>query len=143
VPTSWPSFLKRHLHYDFYFDIIGNMETKEIVQALGALAQESRLAIFRLLVQAGAEGLAVGAIAQALGLANATLSFHLKELTSADLLIATPNGRSIIYAANFATVSQVLMYLTENCCQGAPCTPTEATGAVCMPKQPKQLKATS
>ncbi len=111
------------------------METKKIIQALGALAQESRLAIFRLLVQAGTEGLPVGAIAQALGLANATLSFHLKELTNADLLVATPKGRSIIYTANFATVSQVLTYLTENCCQGAPCTSIVATRVVCTPKK--------
>lgn len=111
------------------------METKRIVQALGALAQESRLAIFRLLVQAGADGMAVGAIAQALGLANATLSFHLKELTNAGLTIATPVGRSIIYAANFATVAQVLAYLTENCCQGIPCVSNEVASVVCKPKK--------
>ena len=110
------------------------METKHVLQALSALAQESRLAIFRLLVLAGADGMAVGAIAQALGLANATLSFHLKELTSASLTTAKPVGRSIIYVANFVTVAQVLTYLTENCCQGSPCASNEVASVVCKPK---------
>ena len=128
------------LHILFYFYIIGNMETKNIVQALGALAQESRLAIFRLLVQAGSTGMPVGAIAQALALPNATLSFHLKELTLAQLTVATPVGRSIIYSANFVTVTQVLAYLTENCCQGVPCATVEIA-SVCEPK-PKSRRST-
>ena len=109
------------------------METKQIISALGALAQESRLAIFRLLVEAGPQGLAVGAIAEALGLANATLSFHLKELTQAGLTIAAPNGRSIIYSANFATMNGLVDYLTENCCAGSGCAPGAAAIAVCKP----------
>jgi ArsR family transcriptional regulator, arsenate/arsenite/antimonite-responsive transcriptional repressor len=99
------------------------METKIIIAALGALAQESRLAIFRLLVEAGPDGLPVGAIAETLGFANATLSFHLKELTHAGLTIATPSGRSIIYSANFTTMMGLIAYLTENCCAGAGCAP--------------------
>ena len=99
------------------------METKEIVGALSALAQETRLAIFRLLVETGPQGLAVGTIAETLALANATLSFHLKELTSAGLTNAAPNGRSIIYSANFATMNGLVEYLTENCCAGAGCAP--------------------
>ena len=91
---------------------------------MGALAQESRLAIYRLLVETGPEGLPVGAIADKLGFANATLSFHLKELTNAGLTVATPNGRSIIYSANFATMSELIEYLTENCCEGASCAAT-------------------
>lgn len=107
------------------------METKNIIAALAALAQESRLAIYRLLVETGPEGLPVGAIAERLGFANATLSFHLKELTNAGLTVAAPNGRSIIYSANFATMSGLIEYLTENCCAGASC----ATTVNCKPKK--------
>lgn len=102
------------------------MEIKQIIAALGALAQETRLSIFRLLVETGPEGLPVGAIAEKLELANATLSFHLKELTGAGLTIATPNGRSIIYSANFSTMNGLVEYLTENCCAGSSCSPSIA-----------------
>ena len=102
------------------------METKQIIVALGALAQETRLAIFRLLVETGPAGLPVGAIAERLSLANATLSFHLKELTNAGLTVATPNGRSIIYATNFDTMNGVVGYLSENCCAGSACSPSIA-----------------
>ena len=102
------------------------METKNIIAALGALAQETRLAIFRLLVETGPAGLPVGTIAEKLGLANATLSFHLKELTGAGLTIATPNGRSIIYSANFTTMNGLIDYLSENCCAGSSCSPSIA-----------------
>ncbi len=101
-----------------------------MIVALGALAQETRLAIFRLLVEAGPEGMPVGAIAAKLALANATLSFHLKELNHAGLIIATPKGRSIIYSAHFATMNGLIEYLTENCCAGSSCGP-DAT--VCAP----------
>ena len=116
------------------------METKHIINALGALAQESRLAIFRLLVETGPSGLPVGSIAEALGLANATLSFHLKELTSAGLTVATPNGRSITYAASFDTMNSLIEYLTENCCAGSSCaTPsTDYVAGVCSPVKPKR-----
>ena len=107
------------------------METKDIISALGALAQETRLSIFRLLVETGPPGLPVGAIAEKLGLANATLSFHLKELTHAGLTLATPNGRSIIYSANFTTMNGLVEYLTENCCLGAACSPGRSPVAVC------------
>ena len=109
------------------------METKEIIAALSALAQESRLAIFRLLVEAGPQGLPVGAIAESLSLANATLSFHLKELTRAGLTVATPNGRSIIYSANFTTMNGLIAYLTENCCAGATSEPCPPSTAACKP----------
>ena len=109
------------------------METKQIIAALGALAQETRLSIFRLLVETGPDGLPVGAIAEKLGLANATLSFHLKELTGAGLTIATPNGRSIIYSANFITMNGLVEYLTENCCVGAGCAPGKTSIAACGP----------
>jgi ArsR family transcriptional regulator, arsenate/arsenite/antimonite-responsive transcriptional repressor len=97
------------------------METKNIINALAALAQETRLAIYRLLVETGPEGLQVGVIAEKLNLANATLSFHLKELTNAGLTVARPNGRAIIYSANFAKMTELIGYLTENCCAGASC----------------------
>ena len=109
------------------------METKQIISALSALAQETRLSIFRLLVATGPQGLPVGAIAEKLGLANATLSFHLKELTSAGLTIATPSGRSIIYAASFETMGGLVEYLTENCCAGASCATGTTAIAACTP----------
>ena len=120
------------------------METKDIIAALGALAQETRLAIYRLLVETGPDGLPVGAIAEKLGLANATLSFHLKELTNAGLTVATPAGRSIIYAANFGTMNDLVQYLTENCCAGAACTPAPTSIAACGPDcPPKKSRSTS
>ena len=107
------------------------METKQVIGALGALAQETRLAIFRLLVETGPQGLPVGTIAESLGLANATLSFHLKELTNAGLTMAAPNGRSIIYSVNFSTMNGLVDYLTENCCAGATCAPGMPSDAAC------------
>lgn len=99
------------------------METKHIIAALSALAQESRLAVFRLLVQAGPEGVAASKIAEALDIPPSSLSFHLKELMHAGLLIQTKNGRSLIYSANFDTMNGVLGFLTENCCGGNICSP--------------------
>ena len=91
------------------------------IAALAALAQESRLAVFRLLVQTGPEGMAATKIAEALGIAPSSLSFHLKELAHADLVTASKAGRSIIYTANYAGMNGLLAFLTENCCAGAPC----------------------
>ena len=103
------------------------MEMKNIIAALAALAQESRLAVFRLLVEAGPQGLAASKIAERLDIPPSSLSFHLKELMHADLLTQTRSGRSLIYTANFATMNGLLAFLTENCCGGNPCTP------VCVP----------
>ena len=122
---------KNNLTRNYYFHNIGNMETTTTIQALSALAQESRLAIFRLLVVAGPAGMPVGKIAGELNLANATLSFHLKELTNAGLTTATQNGRSISYAANFATMLDLIEYLTENCCAGAGCAPVSKSKSIC------------
>jgi ArsR family transcriptional regulator len=97
------------------------METKTAITALAALAQGSRLAVFRLLVQAGPAGLAATKIADQLGIAPSSLSFHLKELTHADMVIPTPEGRSIIYSANFATMRELINFLTEDCCGGNVC----------------------
>jgi ArsR family transcriptional regulator len=99
------------------------METKAVVQAFGALAQETRLGIYRLLVAAGPEGLAAGAIAEKLELPPATLSFHLKELNLAGLVRSRQDGRFIIYAANFDTMIDLVSFLTDNCCGGAACIP--------------------
>lgn len=103
------------------------METKNVIAALAALAQESRLAVFRLLVQAGPEGLAASKIAQRLGLPASSLSFHLKELMHADMVVQTKDGRSLIYTANFATMNGLIGFLTENCCGGNPCS------SICVP----------
>ena len=97
------------------------MKTTDALSALAGLAQESRLAIFRLLVEQGPEGLPAGAIADRLGLANATLSFHLKELTHAGLVSARQAGRFIYYRANYRTMNGLVAYLTENCCGGNTC----------------------
>ena len=91
------------------------------LNALAGLAQESRLAIFRLLVEQGPNGLAAGAIAERLEIVNATLSFHLKELTRAGLVIPNQSGSYIYYSANYATMNALIAYLTENCCQGGKC----------------------
>lgn len=104
------------------------MEQINVITALSALAQESRLAVFRLLVQAGPQGLAATKIAEALELAPSSLSFHLKELTYAKLIRQVREGRSLIYSVNFETMNGVLGFLTENCCGGNPCTP------VCLPQ---------
>ena len=98
------------------------METKAAVAALGSLAHETRLQIFRLLVRAGADGLAVGKIAEALGVeANGRLSFHLKELVAAGLARARQEGRFIYYSTNYPAMNDLLHYLTEDCCGGMPC----------------------
>lgn len=92
------------------------MEKQAVLAALSALAQETRLDIYRLLVQAGTDGLPAGQIGGQLGLASATLAFHLKELKGAGLIACTRHGRSLIYAAVYPTMNALLGYLTENCC---------------------------
>ncbi|PKD41947.1 transcriptional regulator [Methylomonas sp. Kb3] len=97
------------------------MENKTAVIALAALAQESRLAIYRALVQAGPAGLAAGKISEATGIAPSSLSFHLKELTYANLVNSRNESRFVIYTANFSAMNDLLAFLTENCCDGHPC----------------------
>lgn len=96
------------------------MKIKTAIEALGALAQESRLAIFRLLVKEVPEGLSAGTIAERLDVPAPTLSFHLAYLTRAGLIIPKREGRSILYAANYRGMNALLTYLTEDCCQGRP-----------------------
>ena len=94
------------------------MKTAQAVRALAALAQDTRLAIYRLLVQQGREGLSVGTVAQRLDLAAPTLSFHLKELANAGMVESRQDGRFVFYSANYDQMNGLLGYLTENCCQG-------------------------
>ena len=93
----------------------------QTVKALSALAHETRLAAFRMLVQAGPEGLTPSAIAEALGISGPPLSFHLKELSHAGLIAARPAGRNIYYSADFAAMRGLIAYLSDNCCGGASC----------------------
>jgi len=117
------------------------MEKSQAVAALAALAQDSRLDVFCLLVQAGPEGMPAGQVAAALGLAPNTLTFHFDRLRSARLVTVRREGRSMIYAARFDAMNGLLAYLTENCCRGAAasCAP-----ASCVPSRTarKRNKAT-
>jgi ArsR family transcriptional regulator len=99
------------------------MEKIDVVAALAALAQDNRLDVFRLLVQAGPEGMPAGAVADALGLAPNTLTFHFDRLRMAGLVNVRRHGRSMIYAAQFEKMNALVGFLTENCCGGAPCAP--------------------
>lgn len=92
------------------------MKTKEAVKALSALAQESRLEVFRLLVRRGTNGMAAGELSEKLGLPPATMSFHLKELSSAGLISSRRESRSIIYCADFSHMKDLIDFLLENCC---------------------------
>jgi DNA-binding transcriptional ArsR family regulator len=102
-----------------YFHYFGNMESEYAVAALSALAHDNRLAVFRLLVRAGPDGLAAGEIAAELDVPNATLSFHLNQLRHAGLVSFRRSGRSLIYAAKYGSMNALLAYLTENCCRGS------------------------
>ena len=107
------------------------MHNETAIRALGALAQEHRLAAFRLLVEAGPTGLAAGALAERLAIAPSSLSFHLTQLANAGLVAQVRQSRSIIYTADFAAMGALVGYLTENCCQGASCAPAVADPATC------------
>src|ERR1700744_4105875 len=105
------------------------MKKTDVVAALAALAQDNRLDVFRLLVQAGPEGMPAGAVAEALYLVPKTLTFHFDRLGMAGLVTVRREGHSMIYAAQFDTMNALLGFLTENCCGGVSCTPD----AVCKP----------
>jgi DNA-binding transcriptional ArsR family regulator len=111
------------------------MEKTNAIAALAALAQETRLAIYRLLVQAGPEGMPAGQIAERLELASATLSFHLNQLRHAGLVTFRRASRSLIYAAEYAAMNDLLAYLTANCCRGdeAACGIAASGNAACAP----------
>lgn len=112
--------LESLLQKPLYFDIYIIMKIIDALDALAALAQESRLAIFRVLVRAGPDGMKAGDIAAKLGIAGPTLSFHLKELKSAGLVSCNRDGRSMIYAADFAVMGDLIGFLTDDCCGGHP-----------------------
>jgi len=97
------------------------MKSSSAIEALAALAQEHRLALFRMLVRAGDEGMAAGAIADALGVPNSSLSFHLAQLRNAGLILQERQHRSLIYRANYPAMNALVGYLMENCCAGADC----------------------
>ncbi|WP_035053338.1 ArsR/SmtB family transcription factor [Andreprevotia chitinilytica] len=107
------------------------MENKTATTLLAALAQETRLAVYRLLVTAGPEGMQTGKIGEALELAPATLSFHLKELTRAGLIVDRKESRYIYYAARYDTMNALIDFLTENCCGGEPCMPVKIGSDTC------------
>lgn len=117
------------------------MELSDAVTALSALAQETRLSVFRLLVEAGPPGLPAGQIGEALDVAPATLSFHLKELSRAGLATSRQDGRFVYYAADFECMAALMTFLTRNCCQGMPeacLTTVETELSRCCPPQGKR-----
>jgi ArsR family transcriptional regulator len=119
------------------------METSKAIAALVALAHESRLEIFRLLVQAGTKGLPAGQIGERLGLPSTTLSFHLNQLKHAGLVTFHREGRSLIYAAAYSVMNALLSYMTENCCgaEAASCGLDAPDPATCKPKAPHETSA--
>ncbi|HUQ29083.1 MAG TPA: metalloregulator ArsR/SmtB family transcription factor [Usitatibacter sp.] len=124
------------------------METTIAITALAALAQETRLSIFRALVRAGPDGLPAGAIADAVGAPASTLSFHLKELANAGLIASRQEGRFVFYFAQYPAMSELVAFLTENCCQGMPARNVarigQAVAACCAPEtQPKKHRRNS
>lgn len=111
------------------------MQSASAIEALSALAQGHRLALFRLLVQVGDKGMPAGAIAEKLGLPNSSLSFHLAQLKSAGLIVQERQHRSLIYRANYPAMNALVAYLMENCCGGSDC----GTEAACeTPAQERQ-----
>jgi len=113
------------------------MKADSAIEALSALAQEHRLALFRLLVQAGDAGMAAGAIAEKLGVPNSSLSFHLAQLRNAGLILQERQHRSLIYRANYSAMNALVGYLMENCCGGSQCAPA----AACPPPTEKRKSA--
>jgi DNA-binding transcriptional ArsR family regulator len=124
-----------------YFDIFRNMKGKDVVESLAALAQESRLAIFRLLVKRGPEGYTPTQLGEKLDVTSPTLSFHLKELQRAGLIDVRRDGRFLYYSPNFTHMNQLIGFLTENCCVladkgcGPECGPAPAEASISKRKQ--------
>jgi len=107
------------------------MQEAQVIRSLSALAHDARLRVFRALIVAGPEGLTPSALAEQLGIAPNALSFHLKELSHAELVSQERQGRNVIYRAAFHAMNDLLTYLVENCCQGTACTPNTATLCKC------------
>ncbi|SRR5579871_733858 len=115
------------------------METKTAVRSLAALAQESRLAVFRLLVKRGPEGYAAGEIGERLGIPGPTLSFHLRALSQAGLVAARKDGRFLYYSPSFERMNSLVSFLTEHCCTLA----TECASPACTPAKPASRRRTA
>jgi DNA-binding transcriptional ArsR family regulator len=115
LTTAAPSGISRNV------ETRESLQSQSAVEALGALAQEHRLILFRMLVRAGAKGMAAGAIAEALSVPNSSLSFHLTQLRKAGLILQERHHRSLIYRANYPAMNALLAFLTENCCAGTDC----------------------
>jgi DNA-binding transcriptional ArsR family regulator len=115
------------------------MEKSDAVASLAALAQDNRLDVYRLLVQAGPEGMPAGKVAAALGLPPNTLTFHFDRLRMAGLVTVRRDGRSMIYAAQFDRMNELIAFLTENCCGGVACAPA----AACRPASAKRGKVSA
>jgi len=111
------------------------MKAKQVVDALSSLAQDTRLSIYRLLVQAGPNGLAAGVIADRLGVVSSSLSFHLAHLTHSGLITQRRMSRSLIYATDYTAMNDLMGYLTQNCCGGQACAP------VCQPAKTSAPRA--
>lgn len=107
------------------------MEESAVIKALSALAQPNRLRVFRQLIVAGKQGMTPGALGEAFEVAPATLSFHLKELLNAGLVLQERDGRNLIYRAQVENMNGLLAYLTDNCCQGEPCLDTTTITCKC------------
>lgn len=122
-PSSRISRLTPRPYFHYSRNMETNRESTGAVTALASLAQEHRLMLFRLLVQAGPNGMAAGALADALGIPNSSLSFHLAHLNRAGLIGQRREGRSLIYTANYDAMNRLVGFLTENCCGGADCAP--------------------
>lgn len=125
-----------------YFDNTGNMETMNAAERLAALGHETRLAVFRLLVQAGPAGLSAGVIGEQMGLAPATLSFHLAHLNRVGLISARQDGRFIYYATDFSAMDALIAFLTDNCCNGASCLPKTAVADTLAKRRRASSKST-
>lgn len=119
----------------------GKIDSTAAVTALAALAQEHRLGLFRLLVQAGEAGMPAGAIAETLGIPNSSLSFHLAQLHRAGLIKQERQHRSLIYSADYAAMNGLVGYLMENCCAGAGCGAEQACGSEAAPVQQERKSA--
>jgi ArsR family transcriptional regulator, arsenate/arsenite/antimonite-responsive transcriptional repressor len=117
------------------------MNTTQAIAALGSLAQDTRLEVFRLLVRRGPEGLAAGAIAQRLDVPPATLTFHLHQLLHANLLVQRRESRSVIYAANFQGMNALMAFLTENCCSESACAAADRDADAHSPARPARRAA--
>jgi ArsR family transcriptional regulator len=122
-----------------HFDNNGSVKITDATQALAALAQETRLAIFRLLIEAGPEGMNAGAIAEAVGIPPATLSFHIAQLARAGLVSARQESRFIFYSANYPTMDDLIAFLTDNCCEGGACLPKTAAANTVAKRRARRL----